>query len=141
MAKLKSKEYDYTGQLGFGNSIIYRPLIEVNVSSGIGARGLSVLALIDSGTDGTLFNVEMAKALGIDISKCKRVKVGGIGEREGFICNVKLTVPDFRLSMDIEVIFVDQLPFDGLLGQRHFFEKFRIKFEKDRNKFYLALVR
>lgn len=127
--------------MGFGNSITYRPLIEINVSSGTGTKGLSVLALIDSGTDGTLFNLEMAKVLGIDISKCKKVKVGGIGEREGFICDVKLTVPDFQVSIDIEVIFVDQLPFDGLLGQRHFFEKFRIKFEKDRNKFYLALVR
>ena len=141
MAKIKSKKYDYTGQLGLGNSITYRPLIEVNVSSGVGAKGVSILALIDSGTDGTLFNLEMAKALGIDISRCKRVKVGGIGERDGFISEIKLTVPDFRVSMDMEVIFVDQLPFDGLLGQRHFFEKFRIKFEKDRNKFYLALVR
>lgn len=141
MGKINWKKYDYTGQWGLGNVITYRPLVEVNVSNGISPKGISVLALVDSGTDGTLFNLEIAKSLGIDISKCKRVKVGGIGEREGFISDIKLTVPDFRGSMQISVIFVEHLPFNGLLGQRDFFEKFRIKFEKDRNKFYLTPAR
>ena len=133
------KEYAYTAQSGPGyNGVVYRPLIEVKVSNKTGE--MSLLALIDSGTDSTLVNAEIAKTLYIEPNTCQKVKVGGVGENIGFLCNVTLSIDDFSESMEIPVIFVENLPFDALLGQRHFFERFQINFEKDKNRFFLGLV-
>ncbi len=138
MTTIKSKKYDYTGKWGL-DGVIYRPIIEVDVSNG--SNKISFLALIDSGTDGTILNLEIAHALGIDISKCEETKVGGIGEMEGFISTVTLAVPDFNVLMeDITVTFIKNLPFDVLLGQRDFFNKFKITFEKKKNRFELVKV-
>lgn len=117
--------------------ITYRPFIEVNVSGDSSINGMAVMTLLDSGTDSTLFSVDIAKALGIDLNKCKKVKVGGIGERDGYISEIRIGVPDFKLSMKARVIFIEEAPFDGLLGQRDFFDKFRITFDKHRNTFEL----
>jgi hypothetical protein len=140
MAKVAWKKYDYTAQLGPGNNIAYRPLVEIRVSTASNVKPLSVMAMIDSGTDSTVFNAEIAYALGIDPKKCQKVKVGGIGSAEGFICTITMSIPDFNTAMQIPVIFVENPPFDGLLGQKHFFERFKIRFEKDKNSFFLALV-
>ena len=140
MGKIKWKKYDYTVQWGPGNSIAYRPLIEVHIASPKNSKGLNVLALIDSGTDGTVFNADVARSLDIDPGACQKIKMGGIGVMEGFICDIKLTIPDFKISMEIPVAFLEKPPFDALLGQRFFFEQFSVMFEKSKNRFQIALA-
>ena len=140
MAKrLKWKEYNYTVQVGPGNSWIYRPVLEVKISQK-GAVYVPVLAMIDSGTDSTVIDASVAEKLGIDPRQCQKVKLGGIGSAEGFLSNVELTLSDMDIRMDIPVVFARNLPMEGLLGQRHFFQRFKIRFEKDVNKFYVAAV-
>lgn len=138
---MKWKKYDYTAQWGPGNTIVHRPLIEVRISSATNSKGIPILAMIDSGTDGTVFNADIARALRIDPNRHRKVRIGGIGEQEGFTCAIRLTVPDFKLYMDIPVVFLENPPFDGLLGQRHFFEKFQIKFDKAKKIFHIAANR
>lgn len=141
MAKrLVWKEFDYTVQVGPSNSWIYRPLIEVNISASNGANSVRTLAMIDSGTDGTVFDSAVAQSLGINLARCQKVKLGGIGSVEGFLSTVQLSVPELKTTMNIPVVFAEKLPLDGLLGQKHFFQRFRIRFEKDRGKFFLAAV-
>ena len=137
---MRWKEYDYTGQWGRDGHIAYRPLTEVRVAcKGRENNGMAVVALIDSGTDSTLLDIDVAKTLGIDLMRAHKVKVGGVGERDGFVSDITLLIPDFDVSMNIPVVFTDGLPFSCLLGQRHFFERFQVRFEKNRNKFFVAL--
>lgn len=131
-------EFDYTVQVGPRSQWFYRPLIEVEVSAGGAGERLRVSAMIDSGTDSTVMRSDIAKRLKIDPKQNSRVRLGGIGSVEGFLCNVRLVVPSINAGMEIPVIFVEDLPVDGLLGQQHFFQRVRVRFEKDRNKFYLA---
>ncbi len=140
MTRLKWKAYDYTAQLTSGGAITFRPLMELLVSSHTRKHPGSILALIDSGTDSMVFSAAIARSLGIDPRTCQKVRLGGIGTSEGFISDIKITVADFNASIDLPVIFIDNPPFDALLGQRHFFERFKVRFEKDINKFYLAPV-
>ena len=141
MAKrLKWKEYDYTVQVGPGNSWVYRPIVEIKISQKNSSREVPVLAMIDSGTDGTVLDANIAEVLGIDPAKCRKVKLGGIGSVEGFLSIVHLSLPDLKATMDIPIVFAHNLPMEGLLGQRHFFQRFKIRFEKDKNKFYLAAM-
>jgi|SRR3989344_1226922 len=141
MAKrLKWQEYDYTIQVGPGNSWVYRPIIEIRVSQKGTPRQVPVLAMIDSGTDGTVLDANIAERLGIDPAHCRKVKLGGIGSVEGFLSTVHLSLPDLKIGMDIPIVFAHNLPMEGLLGQRHFFQRFKVRFEKDINKFYLSAV-
>ena len=141
MTRAKWKKYEYTGQLGPGNILVFRPIIAVDIANISGNEQIRTLALIDSGTDGTIFNADIARAIGVDLSKCQKVKLGGIGATDGHVSNIRLVIPDFDVAMDIPVVFVENLPFDGLLGQRHFFQRFNVKFEKDLNLFHLAVVK
>ena len=101
---------------------------------------VKILAMVDSGTDSTVLDADIARSLRTDLSRCQRVRLGGIGSLDGYMTNVQLAVPDFDLAMDIPVMFAENLPVQGLLGQKHFFQRFKIRFEKDKNKFYLAAV-
>lgn len=131
-------EFDYTVQVGPGNSWTYRPLIDVEISAKSSRENIRIKGMIDSGTDSTVIHSRWADALGIDRTQGQRVRLGGIGNAEGFLSNVRLMIPDMYVAMEIPAIFADVLPADALLGQRHFFQRFKIRFKKGKNKFYLT---
>ncbi len=133
------KSYGYSGEYSqIKGDIIYRPLIGVDVIRD--SEKFTCLSLIDSGTDNTLFNADFAEFLSIDETKCRKVKVGGIEKSDsfGFVSKVKLRVEGFEEEIETEVIFVKNMIFGGLLGQKDIFENFKIRFEKKHKKFYLA---
>jgi hypothetical protein len=132
-------EYDYTTQLGPAASMVSRPLIEVVISCRTSSAKIRMLALIDSGTDGTILHADIARSLGINPAECQRATLGGIGTTDNaFITNVKIAVPDFDITMEGPVIFAEGIHIDVLLGQRDFFQRFDIRFEKNIGKFFLA---
>ena len=137
--KITWKGYDYTIQAGPDGSWLPRPLIEVVLTCPESSEKVAIMAMVDSGTDGTIFHAQIAETLRIDKTKCKRGKIGGIGSLEGFRANVGILIPDFHAKLEIPVFFAENLPLDGLLGQKHFFQRFKIRFEKDIGKFFLAL--
>ncbi len=97
--------------------------------------------MIDSGTAGTILHADIARSLGINPQECQRATLGGIGTTDmAFISNIKVTVPDFDISIEGPVIFAEGIHIDVLLGQRDFFQKFNIRFEKSIGKFFLSLA-
>ena len=129
------KQYDYTGQWSERYGVVYQPLLQVKLSNG--NQSFWPLALIDSGAHATVANSEIASELGINLAPCPTRKVGGVGTALGRECDVGLDIPDFGISQKISVLFVDNLPFNMLLGQRDFFSVLDVRFEKAKNKFYL----
>ena len=131
-------EYKYSGEFSevVGN-IVYRPIIGVKIKYGNETE--ETIAMIDSGTDVTVVDSNLAKLLGIDSTKYKKCKVAGVtGEAKGFVAKIKISIENFDdEEFEIEVCFVDDMKSNILLGQRDLFEKFKIKFEKSKNKFYL----
>ncbi|OGC85274.1 hypothetical protein A3F55_00720 [Candidatus Adlerbacteria bacterium RIFCSPHIGHO2_12_FULL_53_18] len=137
------KEYDYTSRFHrISKTTFYRPLVDIEVSAESGAETVS--ALIDSGTEVTVMSSEIATLLGISPKGKKSGTVSGFGDKQGFIAQVGIVVPEFpKEVLTTNVIFVDGIssdfPFDILLGQEDFFRRFLIRFEKHRNKFFLSL--
>lgn len=121
-------------------SWVHRPLIDIEIWAIGSQEKIPILAMIDSGTDGTVFHANIAESLGIDGNNCKPGTLGGIGSLEGFYTSVKIVVPDFNVAYEAPVFFGKNLPMDGLLGQATFFPLFKIRFEKAKNKFFLALA-
>ncbi len=112
-----------------------QPRVEVKI---YGPKGISpkISALVDSGADYCLFNLEIAKYLGIDLSHTKEVTVTGItGQGKMYFAEIEMEVEHLNEKLKIDAGFIDSQFVDALLGQMSFFETHRIKFEKDHNIF------
>ena len=133
------QEYKYSGEYSAVTSdVIYRPIIGVKI--GYGNELIETIAMIDSGTDVTVVNSNLAKLLGVDSSKYKKCLVSGVtGEGNGFVAKVKIRIENFENEeFEMEVCFVEGMKSNILLGQRDIFNRFKIRFEKKLNKFYLS---
>jgi len=89
--------------------------------------------LIDSGADLCLFHAEVADVLGIDLTKCKKGLVTGVGGKssEYFLHSISIEVGGW--NYDMEVGFLPTIggrsaPY-GVVGQKGFFENFIVKFD------------
>lgn len=109
----------------------YRPIIPVSLK--YKNKDFRYLALIDSGADFNIFHSDIAKILGIDLSKIKRsITFGGI--REGSIGTGYFV--DLEIGVDGEYIktptvFSPDVSENGygVLGQQGFFSHFGVEFE------------
>ncbi|MDO8590973.1 MAG: retropepsin-like aspartic protease, partial [bacterium] len=103
---------------------------------------VNALGLIDSGADTTLMNLQYAKVLGIDLDPANKKEFVGIGDSRVncFLSAVTMKLKHFDVPITTPVAFTDSPSVDILLGQEDFFECFRIKFEKDHDKFELSLA-
>ena len=105
-------------------------------------RSIKVLGVVDSGADRSLFNSEIARAVGIDLEGAVEGTVTGITgqQRIWSVDEVRIKVEHLDPVM-VPVNFIDS-PYVGvLLGQEGFFDSYRIKFEKDHDTFEINPVR
>jgi len=136
-------KYDYTCFVPPDRSLkwIRRSIITIEIFGPKDSKEFD--ALIDSGADNALFNEEIAELLGIDLSRAKPVKLTGIsGQLDGRrLEDVKIKLKNFDEAVKIPICFVKSPTVGVLLGQEGFFDKYRIKFEKDHNSFEVNTVK
>lgn len=107
---------------------ILRPIIQVRFHY----KKIFVIdeALIDSGADWCIFDAGLLDILKLPVNR--KINFQGIGREKltGFKSKVSLIIADKKLEID--VIFSPDLgPFSyGVLGQKGFFDNFRICFDK-----------
>jgi hypothetical protein len=81
----------------------------------------------------------IADALGIDRAACRPRSMMGISMQptEGFIAQVMIRVQHHVEPITVPAVFIDtDVPV--LLGQEAFFDRYRIKFEKDHDTFEIV---
>lgn len=135
------KEYKYEGQMdSISGSITYRPVLEVELSTP--AKKIKTMALVDSGSESILINESFAQVFHISLHTNETVRIGGIGGegKIGHRSSIKIKIEGYDEAVLTDVIFVPDLPFDVLLGQRGFFDRFDVRFEKKGNRFFLEDV-
>ncbi len=128
------KEYGYTSRWHRrAKRSVYRPLIDIEVSAD--GKSETFSALIDSGTEVTIMNEQIAQLLGINSVGKTSAGVYTLDDfpnmqKMGYIAKVNIVVPGFPCEvMTTKVIFADgtgNSPFDILLGQDDFFRRFLI---------------
>jgi hypothetical protein len=109
---------------------IWMPMLPVCVSYGHGAKTPRIEALIDSGSQDTLFHSSIGRSLHIPIEKGPRFDIGGIAK------GVKISVyyHDIRLWIGAEVVkikvgFCEEMSVSAILGRKGFFEHYRVTFD------------
>jgi hypothetical protein len=109
---------------------IARPLIPIQLSSK--GRHKTVLALIDSGADRSLFHVSYASLLGLDTEIGRSEQFTGIADEAvtAYFHAVELQIIGSPDRVAIEVGFTDSEGVDAILGQADFFQVYKITFER-----------
>lgn len=122
-----------------GGKYLRRPVMEIEI---FGPKGkIRELALVDSGADRSLFNVEVAELLGIDLRRAKTRRTIGIsGTTSVFIAEIEIKVEHLPAKIKIPVGFIDSPYVSALLGEEGFFDQHHIKFEKDHSIFEITPV-
>lgn len=117
--------------------LLYRPIVEIEI---LGPKGrLRELALIDSGADRPMLNMEIAEIVGIDLGRATMRKAIGItGATTVYLTEVGLKLEGSRRIVTIPVGFIDSPYVSVLLGQQGFFDLHRIKFEKHHHLFEIT---
>jgi hypothetical protein len=103
---------------------------------------ISCYAIIDSGADFCTFPLVFAVHLGLDPRQARRFSTAGIGS---------LSVPAFLWDVTIDLRGIAQFPLQagfsqgldhlggGLLGQRGFFERFKVAFDLPKEVFQIEV--
>jgi len=107
---------------------LLKPIIPIGLL--LNKRLIRYEALIDSGADFNIFNAEIGELLGIDIRSGKKVRFSGIaGEPfDVYLHSLNLEIGGWQFKI-VAGFSYEISPYGfGILGQRGFFDLFRIKF-------------
>jgi hypothetical protein len=111
-----------------------RPIVEVEISRA--GPGRKFLALIDSGADHITMPAAIAEVLGINRAECRPRPIMGITMEtmDGFVAQVVIGVKYHIQPITVPAVFIDR-DIPVLLGQEGFFDRYRVRFEKDHDTF------
>ena len=115
-----------------------RPYIPIRIL--YGKKFQDLMCLVDSGADLCLFPAKVGEILGIDVTSGRREPIGGIAETPivAYIHSVRLIIRGLS-GVDVDVGFTESRGVrSGILGQVGFFDKYRITFERYRNRVDVA---
>lgn len=112
------KQYSVEGQPFF------LPLIDVAIGD------LGIVALVDSGASYSLFHAALGEHIGLNIKAGQKFVSFGVDGKpiESFLHLTRVTIGGNSAMISISYSYDLQTPYP-LLGQRGFFEKFRICFD------------
>ena len=109
----------------YGGEVHHLPLITVTLESRKGA--VEVNALIDSGAEHNVFNIDLADHLGLNYANGRPVELTTItGQTSGYLLAVRYALRRHRWHAP--TIFTEAADQQGLLGQQGFFENFAVTF-------------
>lgn len=108
----------------------YRPIIDIKLKHD--GKEVNYAVLLDSGSDFNIFHSDVAKLLGIDLSRLKPVHFGGVNK--GIQCvgySAGLEIEVNGIIFKAAVLFSSDFSDYGyaIVGQRSFFEHFIVIFD------------
>lgn len=122
---------------------IKRPIINIEIFGKNGSEKFN--ALIDSGADYCLFNIQVAKLMGFDLSDSPVRPTIGIGGNKSmptyFLDDIEIKIENINRKVKIPVCFIDSDSVGLLLGQNGFFDNFNVKFLKKHDTFEVDLAK
>jgi hypothetical protein len=137
-------KFEYLKQPNFANpsaTWISRPMLNVKLSQG--NESANILALVDSGADCSLFHSSVAEILGINVQDGRHQQFFGISATplDVYFHTINLQISGDTHVVPMEVGFADLNAVGGLLGQRDFFQNFKIAFERHKDRFEISPVK
>ncbi|MFM2340256.1 MAG: hypothetical protein RLZZ360_892 [Candidatus Parcubacteria bacterium] len=122
---------------------VVRPVIPVTLCRG--EKKVRYEVLVDSGADLCVFHAEIGELLGIEITKGKAHEVFGVGGKASVYYLHKIQIEVGGWPYAIEAGFMPNVSgramHHGLVGQKGFFEHFKVIFDKSSESIELKLIK
>lgn len=122
------------------HKLAQRPVIPITVK--YKDQKIDYLALIDSGADFCIFHGEIGQLLGIDIKNGKKLEFFGVtGEKESaYFHKITISIGGHgkQCYCGFSELNKSKLPY-GILGQRGFFDMFKIIMDYKKNRIELTI--
>lgn len=116
--------------------LCWMPFVETTICGPSGCR--TGFALVDSGAVDCLINIEYAGALGITLDRNNARPTYGVAGKDiakpTYLAEVDMQVK-YLERVKVSAAFIESDAVDIILGQDGFFDRFKIRFEKDHNVF------
>jgi hypothetical protein len=130
-------KFDYLKQPNFVDpqrAFIARPVIPIQLRNGDAV--VQVLALVDSGADGSLFNTQLADEIGIDWRKGEYRQFTGIegSPVDVYMSDVEIHVGGGASRIQASVGFTTSRGVGAVLGQADFFSQHKIIFDQSKER-------
>ncbi len=122
----------------YGN--FYRPLVPVLLSGP--TDSLVLEALVDTGADITVVDIELAPVLGVILDERRTVTVSGLaGKTIGYQASITCTIGD-QVFLKVPVLFAKLAPQSyGVLGHAGLFDRMKLTFEFHKRQFTIITRR
>ena len=124
---------DYTGR----DTLAWRPMVDVTLFGPKDFR--NVKALIDTGADDCLIHRDFSEILGVKFIGKKKVIGVGTDILVDY-AEVEIVIKHFNKKIKTIAGFAE-LPLPCLLGQSGFFDNYRVRFEKDIERFEIMEIK
>ncbi len=116
---------------------VSRPIIPVQLS--LGDHRIDYEVLIDSGADVSLFDAQVADALGINLKECDVADIRGLTHHSQPCYLHPVTIYVGAIPLFLQVGFIhDTGSSYGIVGQKGFFEAFKIAFDRKNQEIALT---
>lgn len=127
--KLLSSPFSFKGESYLGK--IYRPYIQVLITSGKIDEWIPIEMIVDTGADYTLFPKKYAQLLLINLEKeCKLDKTYGVGGQEIiYLCKKGIRIKISNFEKEIPVGFLNRDNIPALLGRLQIIEILKLTLE------------
>jgi len=110
---------------------IYRPILTVGLESDVVVLMELLPCLLDTGADWCLFPIEFLEGLEIERNGLGIDYPQGLGHgHPAYSANVKIHVPEMRISWEASVGFSQSLKEYGVLGHNGFFDRHKVIFDR-----------
>ena len=134
-------KYEYTPRLG-AQGVEYDPLVDVVFTNPKTGKHVEIRSLIDSGAASIIVSGQFAEPLGIKIVAGRAVKFQGIAYDPVIAYEHQLSM---RLKHDtheylVPCFLMSGLRTSALLGQRGFFENYKVVFEQYKKRIELTPI-
>jgi hypothetical protein len=113
-----------------GGELRHLPLVPISVFGPTG--DVNLLALVDSGAEHSVFGLDLAERLGLQLDDAPSVLIVGVGGQESpaFLTDVSLKLG--RYEWRGPAVFSAAVSQRAILGQAGFFEFFTVTFKRNR---------
>lgn len=140
--KFKYNKFPAKPSEAFPQNFVFQPTLDVTLINPKNHKRICCHALVDSGADFCVFHGLIGEAMGLDIRAGKIQPFGGItsGEAKAYVHQILVEVSGFGGKIPVGFSYDLETPFRGFLGERGFFELFKVSFNFPRKWFQLKFL-
>jgi hypothetical protein len=123
-------------------TVAYRPVAAATITASTGEQ-IRWLVLPDSGADGCMFPLSLARLLKLDVPKLAQEVTGGVGSQNNITYYDTLSIDlGNGIAFSVYAGFTEGMDAVGLglIGQEGFFESFNVEFRRSEKIFTIEAI-